>query len=205
MFWTVAVSKAAAAINNINASKCSISTVSALLTAWVNGRALLVIQKQQVNKQTEQEQPLHSRNTDCSALAAKNKQTPPPAPGNTGAPHVACSPVTCSLLETSPEKNKLTQSRASLNPRALQELPWGITKLEHPQCSTHTLQRERWVLTCDEGVHDDVSGLSFHHRHLVHTFCGRWRSYDRFHVGIPFLILWRSSRGQYLSTWPGHL
>lgn len=113
--------------------------MSALLTAWVNGRALPVTQKQQVNKQTEQQQPLGSRNTDCSALSANNNLcTPAPAPGNTETSHVAYSPVPCFLLEASSEKNKLTQSRASLNPRALQESPWGIAKLEHPQCPPHT-------------------------------------------------------------------
>lgn len=192
MFWSVAASKAAAAINNKIASKCSISTVCQLssLAGLMVELCLSFRNSKLISKQSS------SSNMDCSILPANNKLcSPPPAPGNTGAPHVIYSPVPCFLPETSSEKNKLTQhqSRARLNPRVLQELPWGTTKLEHPQCPTHWWECERRVLTCDEGVHDDMSGFGLHHRHLVHTFCGRWRSYDRFHVGIPILILWETA------------
>lgn len=102
MFWSVAASKAAAAINNKIASKCSISTVCQLssLAGLMVELCLSFRNSKLISKQSS------SSNMDCSILPENNKLcSPPPAPGNTGAPHVIYSPVPCFLPETSSEKN----------------------------------------------------------------------------------------------------
>lgn len=208
MFWSVAASKAAAAINNKIASKCSISTVCQLssLAGLMVELCLSFRNSKLISKQSS------SSNMDCSILPANNKLcSPPPAPGNTGAPHVIYSPVPCFLPETSSEKNKLTQhqSRARLNPRVLQELPWGTTKLEHPQCPTHT-----WVWEASSYL---WWGSSWWHEWLwpsPQAPCSHflWTMKELWQVSCwhPHPHPVGNSRGQFetgknLSTWPGHI
>lgn len=94
--------------------------MSALHTTLVNFRALPVIQKEQVNKQSSSSSHLRNPATRQPGLqcpsADKTPCTsphhPPPAPANTEAGHVACSLVLTSLQECPPKNTHLLQEHS---------------------------------------------------------------------------------------------
>lgn len=86
--------------------------------------------------------------------------------------------VPCFLLEASSKKLHTAQEQSQSEPTSCPGTL--VVSLRHCQARTcscaHTplaTTLEVRVLTCNERVHDDVSGLGLHHRYLVHTFSGR--------------------------------